>query len=247
MSPEHIHDLQKGDCLRTVYLTAGDAGTTSAYWLGRQKGSEAAYDTMIGSGPSLWIERIVALNDHEYITLAAPKANPNISIIFVHLPDGNVDGNGFTRTHNESIERLESGAINSVHAVDGQSSYTKQELINLLSNLMTFYQPTEIDTQTPINESTVHADHPDHMATGRYVQTAYNNFLKTAPNSVPISYYTGYPIDQMPPNIAGPDLSASSRVFYSYAQYDTHLCNSPARCANTPYEKWLKREYVYTP
>src|SRR5262245_7566617 len=36
LSPDILHAIQAGDtCVRTVYLTAGDAGNDESYWSGR--------------------------------------------------------------------------------------------------------------------------------------------------------------------------------------------------------------------
>src|SRR5690348_16747395 len=47
-SPDILHDVQSGRCVRTVYLTAGDAGNDSSYWSSRESGVEAAYAQMAG-------------------------------------------------------------------------------------------------------------------------------------------------------------------------------------------------------
>jgi hypothetical protein len=58
MNPDLLHDISAGHCIRTIYITAGDAGSGQLYWLSRQQGSEAAYSSMIGSH-DIWIERII--------------------------------------------------------------------------------------------------------------------------------------------------------------------------------------------
>jgi len=244
MNPDHLHELQNGDCLRTVYLTAGDDGLGSDYWLARETGAEAAYDSMEGHGPSLWIERYVLVNSHEYIKMASPRGNPDVTLIFVQLPDGNLTGNGFPRTHYESLARLDSGAISQMTSVDGQSTYTKSDLTNLLVGIMQYYHPDEIDTQTLINDSVVQPDHSDHIATGVFTTAAYSVYAR----DVPLVYYTGYPIGQLPENVSGQDLAEKSAAFYAYAAHDSLICKDSASCmaGNGPYPSWLAREYTYT-
>ncbi len=243
MNPDHLHELRGGKCLRTVYLTAGDGGRSSSYWLGREKGAEAAYDAMIGRGPSLWIERYVSVAGKEYIKLASPRGNPSVTLVFVRLPDGNVSGGGFARTHYESLAQLASGITGKMTSVDGQSNYTKNELTNLMVSLMQYYHPDEIDTQTPSNEITAHLDHSDHMATGQFAAAAYTVYAQ----NIPLVYYTGYPIGQMPENVSGQDLDDKSTVFYAYTAHDSLVCKNAANCAGTPYALWLPREYTYPP
>jgi hypothetical protein len=248
MNPDHLTDIQNGDCMRTIYLTAGDAGLGSQYWLGREQGAEAAYDTMAGLGHPVWIERSVSINDHEYVRMDSPRGNPNITLIFVRLPDGNLRGNGFWTTHYESLYRLETGAITTMTTVDGQSTYTKQDLTDMLTSLMLYYQPDQIDAQTPINQSTVQPDHSDHLASGAYAQAAYKQYAQGDPlRDIPVTFYTGYPIEQKPANVAGQILAEKTAAFFAYAMYDSHVCNSLAACANNTYGQWLQREYTYTP
>jgi LmbE family N-acetylglucosaminyl deacetylase len=244
MSPDHLHELRGGDCLRTVYLTAGDDGLRSTYWLGREKGAEAAYDSMGGHGPSLWLERYILVSGHEYIKMASPRGNPNITLIFVHLADGNVSGSGFLRTHYESLAKLASGAIGTMSTVDGQSRYSKNDLTNLLVRLMQFYHPDEIDTQTPINASVTAQEHSDHMTAGQFTGAAYALYAQ----KVSLRYYTGYPIALLPQNVSSQDAADKNAAFYAYVPHDTQVCLNPADCsAGGPYATWMTRQYTYTP
>src|SRR5258705_13224217 len=45
-SPSILQDIQSGRCVRTVFLTAGDAGLDQSYWEAREEGAEAAYAQM---------------------------------------------------------------------------------------------------------------------------------------------------------------------------------------------------------
>lgn len=244
MNPDHQKAIRGGACLRTVFLTAGDDGLGRTYWLGREKGAEAAYDAMIGRGASLWIERYVLVNNHEYIKMASPRGNPNITLVFVGLADGNVSGGGFARNKYESLSKLASGAIGTMHSVDGQSSYSKGELIDLLARLMRFYRPNEINTQTPIDDALLATDHSDHKTTGQFTAVAMAVFGQ----NVSLRYYTGYPISRMPQNVAGQDAADKTAVFNAYASYDNRVCLNPADCSPSgPYASWEMRQYTYTP
>ncbi len=243
MNPDHLHELHGGACLRTVYLTAGDAGMGSKYWLSRQKGAEAAYDAMLGGGASLWLERYVEVNSHEYIKMASPRGNPSVTLVFVGLPDGNLSGIGFPTTHGESLARLNDGTISKMVTDDRQSSYSKTDLTNLLVNLMQYFHPDQIDTQTPTNMSAVEPDHSDHITTGKLTAAAFASYGQ----SVPLTYYTGYPIDQLSSNLSDQDIADKSAAFYAYTVHDINVCQTPADCAGNAYAQWLGRQYTYTP
>jgi len=245
MNPDLLHDLKAGRCVRTVYLTAGDGGNSRFYWLGREQGSEAAYASMTGD-KSVWIQRIVELTDHEFVTVANPKGNAKVSLIFMHLPDGNTKGEGFPASHNESLVKLEAGKINQLNSVDGQSSYTSAQLQTALAGLMHLYQPSEIRTQANFI-STRYPDHSDHMAVGRYVKKAYVAYEQqqyAGLVTIPIEFYIGYPIHQMPTNISDGDLRAKEAAFLAYAKFDSGVCNTVQACAQNPaYGAYLPRQY----
>jgi LmbE family N-acetylglucosaminyl deacetylase len=245
MNPDIANDLKAGHCVWTVYLTAGDAGSGSFYWLGRQQGAEAAYSAMLGL-PNIWVQRIVKLSENQYITIAKPRDNSQVALIFMNLPDGNLKGQGFRSSGFESLARLESGQIKTINTVDGQSSYTSSELMDTLSLLLHTYQPSEIRTQSNFASKT-YPDHSDHMAVGRYVQRVYRDYEAqqyAGQITIPIRYYIGYPVHQMPQNEFGGDLAIETAAFTAYAQYDNAVCISLHPCQFAPvFITYLGREY----
>lgn len=245
MNPDIIHDIKAGYCIRTVYMTAGDSGNGQFYWLSREHGSEAAYSEMIGS-KVIWIERIVELSNHEFVTVANPQGNSKVSLIFMHLPDGNLKGDGFKASRYESLAKLNQGKIKTIHTVDGQSSYTSSQLTNALSTLLHTYQPTEIRTQADY-VSTIYPDHSDHINVGAYVKKAYKQFEQQQYGDqvvIPLKFYIGYPIHQMAPNVSGADLAAKEAAFLSYAKFDGATCQSLQQCQqSSTYGTYLTREY----
>jgi LmbE family N-acetylglucosaminyl deacetylase len=244
MSPDLLHDVKAGHCVRTIYITAGDSGSNQFYWLSRQQGSEAAYSKMLGTD-DIWIERIVKINDREYITVANPRGNPKISLIFVHLPDGGIHGEGFPATAYETLAKLDGGNMKTMHAVDGQSYYGADDLVSALSELMHTYQPSEIRTQAnyPGHQFT---DHSDHMAVGRFVKrayAAYENQQFEDEVQIPIKFYIGYPVHERPENISGADLATKEAIFFQYARFDGAVCITIDQCNRGPYVFYLTRQY----
>jgi LmbE family N-acetylglucosaminyl deacetylase len=246
MNPDLLHDIKDGHCVRTIYVTAGDAGAGQFYWLSRQQGSEAAYSEMLGSPGDIWIDRIVKLGDNKFITVANPRGNSKISLIFVHLPDGNPKGTGFPADHFQSLARLDSGVISSVDSVDGQSAYNSTGLATALTVLMHTYQPAEIRTQAD-DPGHRFPDHSDHMAVSRFVKRAYTDYENQQFEgrlTVPIKFYMGYPIHELPQNVTGDDLLEKEAAFFEYAGFDGGVCHSVAQCSKNPaYGAYLPRQY----
>lgn len=245
MNPDILHDVKSGYCIRTVYVTAGDAGDGNFYWLSREHGSEAAYAYMSGTN-DIWVERIVQLAGQEFVTIANPRGNSNISLVFMHLPDGDVYGQGFSSSGFQSLTKLETGKINLINAVDGQSSYSSAQLVDALAELMHVYQPSVINTQANY-ASTKYTDHSDHLAVGSYVKKAYQEYEQQQYDdqvTIPLKFYIGYPIHQFPINLSDGDLQAKEAVFLAYAQYDGGVCHTVQQCQQNPaYGAYLPREY----
>jgi LmbE family N-acetylglucosaminyl deacetylase len=245
MNPDLLHSLKSGACVRSVYLTAGDAGNSRLYWLGREEGSKAAYAQMLGIKNPVWNSRTVSLSSQHYATIARIKGDAHVSLIFLHLPDGNVDGHGFKATSSESLAKLKAGRLPLLHTVDAQSSYTSPELINNLAVLLNTYHPTEVHTQALRNLSKQYPDHSDHLLAGWYAQQAYVAYTQQN-NAADIKFYIGYPIRERPENVSTQDVKDTEDAFFTYASHDPSTCESEIACSKMSYIYYLKRQYQFT-
>lgn len=248
MNPDLFNEIEAGDCVRTIYVTAGNAGAGEFYWLSREQGSEAAYSYMLGTN-NIWIQKIVELAPNEFITIANPKGNTKVSLIFMYLPDGNLKGQGFSSSNFESLAKLQTDKINVINTVDHQSYYTSATLISALSTLMNVYQTSSISTQAGVVGQRF-PDHSDHIAVGWYVKKAYAQFeTQRYANqiTIPIKFYIGYPVRQQPSNISGVALEQKEAIFLAYAKHDGNVCQTLQTCLQTPtYAGYLSREYQST-
>ncbi len=245
MSPDLLDNINAGYCVRTVYITAGDAGAGYYYWLGREQGSQAAYSKMLNF-TDIWVERIVQIGDNQYVTVANPRGNPKISLIFMHLPDGNLKGQGFGVNNFESLAKLKSGAITNLNAVYGGSSYTSSSLVEALTSLMQAYSPTEIHTQSTESLNGV-TDHSDHNSVGVFTQRAYSQFETERfadKIKIPIKYYLGYTVHSLPVNLTADQITTKENIFMTYSNHDGGVCHSLIQCSRDPaYGIYLLRQY----
>jgi LmbE family N-acetylglucosaminyl deacetylase len=244
MNPDVQTDIKAGKCIRTVFVTAGDAGDTSQYWLAREKGSEAAYAQMLGIEPT-WTEQSMQLTEYAHATIATPTNSPKVSLIFMHLPDGNLSGQGFFSTRHESLERLEHGIIDTIQSVDGLSSYTAPQLVETLQTILQTYKPVKIRTQST-EVGAPYPDHSDHRAVGYFVSQAYDQYQQnsTTQTNMPLLYYTGYSIRSNPENLANDALVEKALPFFKYAAYDKGVCITIQECdATSSYGAYLHRQY----
>jgi LmbE family N-acetylglucosaminyl deacetylase len=240
LSPDLLHAIQGGGKVRTIFVTAGDAGSGTSYWTGRQNGMLAAYAQMAGVSNS-WTQADAGIAGHPMplYTLSAASA---VSLIFMHLPDGDVDGGGFSSNNDESLQELWQGSISTIHAIDGSSSYTKATLTSTLTAMMSAFGAASVNTQDFVGKFG-DGDHSDHHAAAYFAQAAQQAYG----GSSVLAGYLDYGTVNKPANVTGADLTAKSNAFYTYAPYDTDQCNTPSACAGSDYPDWLQRQYLVTP
>ncbi len=243
-SPSLLRDVRSGRCVRTVFLTAGDAGKPTSYWEGRELGAEAGYAEMLGVANQWTSSQIVA--DGHSIRLETLDALPRVSIAYMRLPDGTPSGTGTPLYGDESLTKLwrsvKGGmpAISDIEAVDGSSGYDFGELVDALAAMMDSFAPSQIATQDYIAPLVGPDDHADHVATGKFAEEAAALYDR----SNRLRGFLGYDSADQPINVFGDLLAEKSDAFYAYGEHDSDACADPVQCKNTPYEKWLAREYV---
>ncbi|HEU0257616.1 MAG TPA: PIG-L family deacetylase, partial [Microbacteriaceae bacterium] len=119
-------DIDAGKCVRTVYVTSGDDGLPSWYWQSRESGVQAAYAQMAGVA-NRWSTSDASVPGHP-IVLKTLRSAPEISLVFLRLPDGQMDGSGSADNNYESLQKLYQHVIGTIHAIDGSTSYTEASL-----------------------------------------------------------------------------------------------------------------------
>jgi LmbE family N-acetylglucosaminyl deacetylase len=237
MSPDLLHAIRAGVAVRTVYLTAGDDGMPASYWMTREEGPRAAYALMAGTANS-WTESDAGVPGHP-IPIFTLTGNPGISLAYLRLPDGNLNGSGFASTGNESLQKLWQGTIPLIAAVDESSSYTQSSLIAVLASLIAAFRPAQIYTQDFVG-TYGDGDHSDHYTTAYLTQAAAQQYT-AAP---PVTGFEGYGTSGLRANVSGADLTAKQNAFYTYAKDDPQVCDSKSSCSGGDYAAWLQREYT---
>lgn len=243
MNPDVQNSINEGHCIRTIYITAGDAGHQTSYWLKRERGAEAAYSYMANIPKTSWNQTMVKISDKAYVAVATPTVNNKISLIFLRLPDGGIFGEGFKNGGMQSLAKLSRGEISQISSVDKQSTYTNDKLQKTLLDIISYYQPSTIRTQS--SYTTQHTpDHADHIAGGIYAKNAIDAYKAQTNASLSTLNYTGYPVLTMYSNLEGTPLDQKIRTFMTYAQNDGAVCQSVDSCINDrAYGNYLTRQY----
>jgi LmbE family N-acetylglucosaminyl deacetylase len=221
-----------------LFLTAGDAGLGATYAHGRENGVRATYAQMAGQS-NQWTTIAANANGFQG-TLQELNGAPRVEIMFLGLPDGSSAGTGYGVTGNESLLRLESGAIPQIHAIYDNAAYTSSTLISTLANILNAYQPDVIRTQarrTPVSPA---ADHTDHLATAYFVNQARQLYARGH-----VTYwYTDNPIWFNPENLNATESLTKQTGFLTYAPADSEVCQSLSACGPTGYAAWFPRRYI---
>lgn len=238
MSPDLLSDVRSGRAVRTVFLTAGDAGQGEDYWTSRQAGSLATYAQIAGVANE-WNEGDAGIEGFD-IPVYELAAKPQIELAFMHIPDGNLDGSGFASTGSVSLQKLWEGTIDQIGTVDASgTTYTRDQLLDVLSDIIENFSPDRINTLDFVNDLG-DGDHSDHHTTGFFADHASQN----ADNDAAFYGYMGYLVQNQPANLNADQIADKKNIFYFYAGYDSGTCNSDAACAGRPELAWLERQYL---
>lgn len=212
-SPDLLHDVQAGRRVGVVYVTAGDAGNARSWWSKREGGPRAAYARMAGVA-DVWATPGLTVAGRSLRMQTLVQA-PNVSLVFLRLPDGSRSGSGYRRHGHQSLKKLWDGALPVVSAVDGSASYTATQLTSALTELMNHFRPATVRT-LDFTRAGTNGDHSDHRAVALFTRRA-SRFCAVEHRLVA---YEGYRSVSHPVNVGGADLDAKRAALMAYASVD---------------------------
>jgi LmbE family N-acetylglucosaminyl deacetylase len=223
----------------TIYLTAGDAGRDEAYWAGREAGEKAAYSYMADS--DVWVDEIVevAANGTTFdVHSSYLDSQPDVRLYFLRIPDGFGDGSGSGSYGFQSLEQLADGDIDFVTTVDGNMTYTAEDVTAVLSSLMQTHTPDHVHIQ---DHTTEYADieHSDHVTAAAFATEAVEDYNA----DLTVTSYVGYRSWGLEENLTPEQLEVVATTFDTYAEYDPQVFGSDGALIGA-YEDWILREYV---
>ncbi len=144
MNPQAFHSMNDpaGKAV-FIHVTAGDAGRGVSgepipYYLAREEGALRAVRFMANAKPNtgLGFEMERTIVDHGGKTVQRMEY-ANAVLYFLRLPDGNYEGPGYETTGRQSLERLRTGAIAEINAIDGSARYEGwNDLIEALGEII---------------------------------------------------------------------------------------------------------------
>ncbi len=221
MSNAVINDIGSGKKVVFITLTAGDAGngtgaygSTTPYYIAREKGavqSSKFVADLPGAIPTATpLATTVNINGHN-ITKYVYKKTVDY---FLRLPDGGGNGAGSQLTGFKSLQRLKTGAITSIGAIDGSTTYfgwddLKQTLLQIVLNEKSTGYATWV--YAPGLGTSNAGDHSDHIYSSTAIQEAVANYLW-----VGINEFIDYASGGQPANLTSLQQSDAAGAFASY-------------------------------
>lgn len=218
MNPQQYDDLASSNSkVVTIYLTSGDAGqafskTDKSYPYVRElaalESTDWAADTTGTTTRATRHADTVHLHNHPIDRVHYAH---NVSY-FLRLPDGAYYGEGFARTHYQSMKKLKQGDIPALAPIDGRKPYHRwEELTQVLAAIVareTQGATPTLHVQEPdtrLNKD----DHSDHTLGAEAMLDA----LAQQANCIPVYKHIDYAIAGMTPNLDATALTKKAGSF----------------------------------
>jgi LmbE family N-acetylglucosaminyl deacetylase len=273
MQPDILRHYDEGTRQVVLFLTAGSDGRWNdlVYARLREQGARDTYEQMAQivaghqgaqSGKAAWTFTIRRFHGRGVLVATSPEV-PNVTLLFLRLIGSPFNGERWNRDflnadvgEQLSLEDLWNGATPAVNTVDGSGTYTKDELLDLLEDVLAWVRPSLVRTQDPVRLPEDGAvDHPDHHFGALFAQTALRRYVARRPTD-PVQHwaYRGYNIRDEVANLAPVDELAKRWIFFYYAYNDSHFdwfnsINNPGETppgnsiGNAGLDAWLARQY----
>lgn len=257
MNPDVQNSIRSGNRVVTVYVTAGNlAANDVSYWRDREQGILDAYAQMSNPVDS-WMSSIY-FPSGSGLAYAARYDRPNITLIFLRLPDG-------------SPPTLYGGGTGSTLYCNGAQcpstsfpvqSYDKTVLTNMLADIMATFGATSVSSLDATSAYFTRFGDPDgsgpsqienenHYYTARFALDAAAQRQVAASTSMSLRFYRGYTLNQDPANLSTAETNAKRITFAYYAAHDSAATKNPGHTLANPsfvfdgYQTvWPSRKYA---
>ena len=232
MSPDLAGRLQQGDVVQTVYVTDGEGNTPHDmnYVAGRENGVMAAYAQMAGK-PNVWsCGNVMAAGK----PVRRCALNDSVSLVFLRLP-ASVGGavlSSLWGTSGYTVTDWNTGA-----------TYSRQDVIQVLTALMSGFAPTRVSTGE--SGGVYGYDHPEHNTSALFALEAHHAYA----GKHLFARYRGYSVESSPQNLTAAEAGAKDITFRWYAACDKYMCSTAScgvaiGCAPTGYSAYYSRQYL---
>ena len=208
-----VEGFRTGAPTTFIYLTAGDDGRDSVYWLARERAALASVRIAAGTA-------IARIDSTECKPVAVMRHAMQRCILgntesyFLRLPDGQRNGSGFSRYNKQSLRLLRMRKISAITAVDGSATYHGwDDFVSTVGELVSGDSGDSARVHTTDPSVTVNPhDHFDHRIAGLLVAELRKS------KSLDVRYYVGYALITRAPNRSNAQAREKTEVFLAYDQ-----------------------------
>ncbi|MFD6230610.1 PIG-L family deacetylase [Streptomyces sp. NPDC060232] len=260
MNPDLSRSISTGVKVTTVFLTAGESdgrneahsphlqdparpADHASYAEARQNGIRAAYAEMAtGRRTSAWQRTSIPTTGGGSAEVDILLARPEVNLVWMQMREAR----SISGDNPDSLRGLWDGKVPALGSqlasgtpVKTPFTYTRDQAVQAIANVLALYQPTTIRTQDPTPGRTrpagALADHQDHMYGARFAQAATERYAATAGPRPHFSVqnYVSYPNSSLPPTLDAKAAEEKLGYLKTYAWSDHQdWCGSPAGCGD---------------
>jgi hypothetical protein len=222
-------------------MNAGDYGKNEAFWKARETSALASIRSVLGfplvAGDPSEVTDEQDIDGHKltHHTLR------NVSVYFLRLPDGDVDGKGYASTSHQTMIKLYKQDISNLKTIDNANTYTLDGLYTLTSALIK-KEATKSSSYFYIQDpgSEKNFSHSDHLITQFIARTAIS---KSGLKTCKVRAFSDYRIKNKTMNLSKAEMTKKTQLFSAYDVVMMMLQNECGFCAVSHYE-WLSRSYM---
>lgn len=239
MTPTAYRDLINSSAkVVFIYTTAGDAGKGTRWWQARRAGALGSVQFAKRKPIEYLAPQTFNANGHQVPWYEIDNSRS----YFLNVPDGNVNGSGFSATGFESLEKLydDNRRLNSL---DDQSEYhtfycSWDNLKATIKSIIDFESVVEVRDHSWINFlDPTRTLHSDHTYTGKLIEETLSGNPKYR-----FAKYIGYPIKDMAENVSGTELIWKTGMYLTYNQLAFEMPDGEDHLSSS-YLAWLFRQY----
>jgi LmbE family N-acetylglucosaminyl deacetylase len=242
MGDEVAERVRGGSHAVFVYLTAGDVGRDSLYWLTREQAALRSTLILENEG-GVHVTGSVCAPAEIVGHLIRRCVVGNTESFFLRLPDGKRNGAGYAVHVYQSLRALRTKRISAISAIDGSSTYSSWA--DLVGTVAAIARRDSGQLTLHSNDPSIGVnphDHFDHRMAGRIA-------LELERSGVMTVYYLGYALATRAPNLSTKRRRDKTELFRVYNDEMSRARKNWSAYAEHPafYSECMSRTYWRVP
>ena len=230
LSPDIAADVQAGENVWVVYMTAGEVPPGNVEYANqRVEGERAAYARMARVA-NHWTSERVYFAGHELLSSTLNGTHVRLIFTYIHAEDaahGDSYGDLWRMRRDESFE---------ASPLDGRAAYTHDEFVDTLRDIIYAANPDLIRTQNSAFEEHDHIDHTSGAILAAEADTVDGATM------IRRSEYYDYAIGGLDANWSGYWVNEKTAVWHTYVRYDRQV--APGGWDNVMNRQYLRETYM---